>query len=64
MERSAGELEVLRASPEEHSKVAIEDVLKRLDALALESPNNPQKIYHGAGRKKNRREEIGSHVLT
>ena len=42
------ELEVLRASPSENSKEAFDDLLKRLETLALESPNSSQKIYDRA----------------
>lgn len=38
------ELEVLRAS-DQTSNETIEDIRKRLDVLALESPNNPLRIY-------------------
>jgi hypothetical protein len=39
------ELEVLRAS-DQVSNETIEDIRKRLDVLALESPNNPLRIYN------------------
>lgn len=45
------ELEVLRACREEYAKETIDDVLERLEALALESPNNPQKIYERAKKR-------------
>jgi hypothetical protein len=38
------ELEILRASAEDPPKEVIENIRKRLDDLALESPNNSQKI--------------------
>jgi hypothetical protein len=38
------ELEVLRAS-DQISNETLEDIRKRLDVLALESPNNPLRIY-------------------
>jgi hypothetical protein len=42
------ELEVLRSSLPENSKEVISNLLKRLEALALESPNNSAKIYDRA----------------
>jgi hypothetical protein len=43
------ELEMLRASSETPSDQIIAEVKKRLDALALESPNNPLPIFRRAG---------------
>jgi len=43
------ELEMLRASPEAPSEDVIKEVKKRLDTLALESPNNPLPIFRRAG---------------
>lgn len=43
------ELEQLRASSTTPSDNAISEVRKRLDDLAVESPNNPLPIYHRAG---------------
>lgn len=43
------ELEVLRASVDTPSDEVIAEVRKRLDSLALESPNNPLPIYRKAG---------------
>jgi hypothetical protein len=43
------ELEMLRASNETPSDEVISDVRKRLDTLALESPNNPEPIFRRAG---------------
>lgn len=42
------ELEALRASPNGQPEDAISELRKRLDALALESPNNPIWIYQRA----------------
>jgi hypothetical protein len=44
------ELEVLRSSDRIVSEDAIAELRKRLDAMALESPNNPISIYRRAGR--------------
>ncbi|HXO39542.1 MAG TPA: SLATT domain-containing protein [Candidatus Acidoferrum sp.] len=43
------ELEVLRASDRAENDEILRELRKRLDALALESPNNPIWIYHRAG---------------
>jgi hypothetical protein len=43
------ELEQLRASSATPSPEAISEVRKRLDDLAIESPNNPLAIYRKAG---------------
>jgi hypothetical protein len=43
------ELEQLRASGATPSPAAISEVRKRLDDLAVESPNNPLPIYRRAG---------------
>ena len=43
------ELEMLRASNETPSVETLSDVRKRLDDLALESPNNPFPIFRRAG---------------
>jgi hypothetical protein len=43
------ELEALLASQSQVSDEVVADVRKRLDALALESPNNPLPIYRQAG---------------
>lgn len=45
------ELEVLRASSDTPSAEMIEDIRKRLDALAIESPTNSVRIYHRAEGK-------------
>jgi hypothetical protein len=45
------ELEQLRASGSTLSPEAISEVRKRLDDLAVESPNNPLPIYRTAGSK-------------
>jgi hypothetical protein len=45
------ELEMLRASEGIPPTEVLESVRKRLDALALESPNNSQLIYRRAGGK-------------
>lgn len=42
------ELEMLRAAPDGYSKETVDDVRKRLETLALKSPNNPLKIYDRA----------------
>lgn len=42
------ELETLRASARSESDEVISEVRKRLDALALESPNNPIWLYQRA----------------
>jgi hypothetical protein len=46
------ELEVLRASAESASNDVIANLRKRLDAMALESPNNPIWIYQRAALKQ------------
>ena len=43
------ELEVMRALPSAPSGEVVAEVRKRIDALALESPNNPLAIYKKAG---------------
>jgi hypothetical protein len=43
------ELEALLASQTEPTDDAVAEVRRRLDALALESPNNPMKIWLAAG---------------
>jgi hypothetical protein len=43
------ELEVMRALQEAPAQEIIAEVRKRLDSLALESPNNPLPIYRKAG---------------
>ena len=43
------ELEVMRVSQEGPPQEVIAEVRKRLDSLALESPNNPMPIYRKAG---------------
>lgn len=43
------ELEQIRASGATPSTEAMSEVRKRLDDLAVESPNNPLPIYHRAG---------------
>ena len=45
------ELEQLRAMGNESSEQAMSEVRKRLDELAVESPNNPLPIYAKAGSK-------------
>jgi hypothetical protein len=44
------ELEVLRTSPALHPSEVIDGIRKRLDAVALESPNNPIAVYNRAGQ--------------
>jgi hypothetical protein len=43
------ELEMLRAGSDAASAEVIDDIRKRLDTLALESPNNPLPLYRQAG---------------
>ena len=43
------ELEQLRAASEQPLPEAMSELRKRLDELAVESPNNPQSIYRKAG---------------
>jgi hypothetical protein len=45
------ELETL-VSSENPAEGLIDELRKRLDSLALESPNNPLRIYHLAGSKR------------
>jgi hypothetical protein len=49
------ELEIMRALSEPPPIEVIEDVRKRLDALAIESPNNSVRIYHRAGGRATER---------
>jgi hypothetical protein len=53
------ELEVLRSSDRSVSEDAIAELRKRLDALALESPNNPISTYRRAGRPEAQRTNPG-----
>lgn len=43
------ELEAMLATTEPIADEAVADLRKRLDALALEAPNNPERIYRKAG---------------
>ena len=54
------ELEALLASPNEAPDEVIEDLRKRLDDLALESPNNPLSIYKLAELDKLESENVSS----